>query len=1673
MSAGLPAALADAIAAEQAATVSELGIGPTLWLAAAPLWTRSAAEACGFPAQPLTEFIAKARRVGWCETRGSLLSGRSGELRFWMPDQLRRGVIDVLGQWLDTVEMTHMAISIAERLMALPADIIPDTLRDWAELMIADYPGQQLVDRVGAAVGRGDVAAAQSLFAAGQSVAPLLATTSELAVDRARRLVNLGARRRQDSKAVELYLDRQELSDAVSALLRPDAARWALHLRGVGGVGKTMLIRYLASGRFAAERDLGLFPVARADFDHISADYPVRRPVQLLLEIADELALHTAGSSGADRALSAFRATAVSAHEALSGRREDGPPTLEHPLVLRAIDAFGQALDQLGDVLLILDTCEELSKADADNPGAPALRATLGIIERLHEQAPSTRVLFAGRRPLPAREYLAIAEVAGFTVSEARDYLGRFSSRELAPDLADAMIRQSAAVDTAVPAADALPDRVSPFDLALYLSWAEEDPGLDRRRIAAGSDAYVDGRIIARLGDPAAIAAVPVLAALGRCRVDTLLSLLPHDTDEALSGTLGARLAEQEWIHADGDPPVRLTVQPALTRRLRHYYGAAEREAGFAAMTARVARMLRDRLAGTPLADIDVDELLAALRLSGPADAAGLWDGIVRQAEAPPGRWGWIQNVADRVLGESQEDGWPTADALRGTVIAAQIAGRRRTRPQVRLYTLWREVKRWADSHPDPAMRDLLQARAACGMLHRTMAGPAITPYLPDSRQSDAAAPAALDAVDGLLESGRIPAVRELIGRGHLRAALDGAFGTRVQAWALVVLSRAEADRDRQRALDALAEAERLAAAAGDEPAWADWIPPEDLLARVRIERGLLGSPDTATLGRWEAYAAADVTRIDNERLASLCLRLRLGAGSIDPTALGFYEGIDRYHPGRLPACTAHELVPPLFVTLAEAELAAGRLGRALKIVQRRRDEALGVRQEHADDPTLRAADGELIRLARRFRLVDESSTITRLAAGNPTSSRTDLRDAARRAMAVLIGGPGPGFPGATAADWHVWWQCQSVPPVGLPPMSWLDRPGTVGADEDNIELDLEEMRLMGRPGVDELRPQLATWRAMSTWSATPARSADPFRDVRVDLRLHALSGTVDYQSPTGVPVRYVAEAAFDEAELLALRLPKHAARLFRVAALMYAQLPDPVGQVLATVSAASLGDDPADRESLLAAFADLRRAHPDLADMLTGPKSAPMEWAYWALRTRELLSKSAWPEPVDRPGSQFQVVAGNTAPYAAVYRSRLAGLKWAALAGAGLIAGLTVVAVAATSSGTSASPGGGGHPGPAGSPWWEILLIVLGGLAAVIVAAIPVIRRIRRIRRLTSGLLPKTIGPHSTRFTASFRIGHLGTLENPAEMTGGVRLLVEPARPRDVPGWRRLGPALLWPFFRLAKAVRRRPSTGYRGEYTSIAGQQATIRWEHDPAEDRALWRPGATATGSILLRASLAAQPWERILSESIGPGAIGRIEWVRHLETLAAPYQAGAAEITVEAPSEWGGAVRRTYSTEVAAQAGSVGVRHVIGRAIATTAGPRLDVRGEAASASGTAELLDARRLLDSRPALVVIQAEPTDQRVDAGLQDDAPERLALAAELIENGAPAVLVVPVLPVALALIVPRAAVAYGPGAPGWPHPAAAARLVAMRIRLDLLEHVEPSFLDDIVLFVNGGDYE
>src|SRR5262249_43818104 len=133
------------------------------------------------------------------------------------------------------------------------------------------------------------------------------------------------------------------------------------------------------------------------------------------------------------------------------------------------------------------------------------------------------------------------------------------------------------------------------------------------------------------------------------------------------------------------------------------------------------AHVLRREIRDSLLADIDVDELLTALRLSEPADAVDLWDCIAEEVTAT-GRWSWTLNVTRRVLGESQEERWPTVDALRATVLVSFRAASRGAPVLWDPRGAWAEVREWSDHHPDPGTARVLRARAALGLL----------PYAPD-----------------------------------------------------------------------------------------------------------------------------------------------------------------------------------------------------------------------------------------------------------------------------------------------------------------------------------------------------------------------------------------------------------------------------------------------------------------------------------------------------------------------------------------------------------------------------------------------------------------------------------------------------------------------------------------------------------------------------------------------------------------------------------------------------------------------------------------------------------------------------------------------------------------------------------------------------------------------------
>ena len=174
------------------------------------------------------------------------------------------------------------------------------------------------------------------------------------------------------------------------------------------------------------------------------------------------------------------------------------------------------------------------------------------------------------------------------------------------------------------------------------------------------------------------------------------------------------------------------------------------------------------------------------------------------------------------------------------------------------------------------------------------------------------------------------------------------------------------------------------------------------------------------------------------------------------------WESADGYAPDRVPTGSAHDLVPPLFVSVAQAWISAGRPERALALLDRRRNEAVRTRQ---DDSTVRQAEAATVAVISRLGLTDRQAFLRRLESTFTWAADLETRHQAMRALAII------GFPVLTsldphlnaAATWHAWWQSQ--PSSALAKLVSFDPhvadwpPPQTSADAADIRADLEELR--------------------------------------------------------------------------------------------------------------------------------------------------------------------------------------------------------------------------------------------------------------------------------------------------------------------------------------------------------------------------------------------------------------------------------------------------------------------------------------------------------------------------------------------------------------------------------------------------------------------------------------
>ena len=269
-------------------------------------------------------------------------------------------------------------------------------------------------------------------------------------------------------------------------------------------------------------------------------------------------------------------------------------------------------------------------------------------------------------------------------------------------------------------------------------------------------------------------------------------------------------------------------------------------------------------------------------------------------------------------------------------------------------------------------------------------------------------------------------------------------------------------------------------------------------------------------------------------------------------------------------------------------------------------------------------------------------------------------------------------------------------------------------------------------------------------------------------------------------------------------------------------------------------------------------------------------------------------------------------------------------------------------------------------------------------------------------------------------------------------------------------------------------------------------ISWDiAKPQASAAWWRRGrGTAAGVISdeLRNVPGPNAWERILAASLAPEAAGRIEWVRVTSHPAYP-DPPSGEPELLAPDAWWRALGDLYPPAPYRADGSISVRHVIGRAVATSAGPCMSIgagpadsyslapsvatnpslsRYPAAGAPGEPVLAGAQVLRLDKPGIVILQAEPTTDAVGSDPPDDQGEKLALAAALAQDGVPAILLIPVLPAQIARGIAQAIIAHAARRRGRD-----ARGLATRLRKLVAPHVPPQVLDDIVLFLHEDEPE
>ncbi|RKT54383.1 ATP-binding protein [Saccharothrix australiensis] len=957
-----------------------------------PRWNRALAADLGLTtADGFPRLVERLERAGLIE-RGIDSSDLGPDLdqpgeTFWIRSRYRREIGDHLRERLGRALQAEY-----EALCRLVDGLRPDDpqLRLWLAVrrFQHDPSGRSLLDRVDGLLGTGDVPAAAATVATARLVSDVIGGTLEGAVTRAQWRLDREYRTADDLDHLRGYFRRADIEEAIRRLVAtpddaPPGAPWALHLMGDAGVGKTMVLRYLASGRFAEEHGLAPFPVARVDFDHLDPRYPEQRPVELLVALTDQL-LGFAPSRSAEHYHRSVHDTAEALHEELARPEPDAGQA--RTLVAGAVERFARLVEETGrPVVLVLDTCEELAKLYAPGVSAPAIDRTFDLLERLHERVPQVRVVFAGRRwlvppdsrryggpRLRPRPYVSVLRIAGFTAAEADRFL---DSRSVPDALRPALLERSAVRGT---------DRYNPFELESYCSWVRSDGDLVAGDLLdAPGDPYIERRIVARVQDPAVFAALPAAVALGRFDLPLISPALRRAGVEP--GAAFDGLAAQEWINVvrlnpDGRPGV-VEVDEHIRDRIRNVLGTGD--LGAPLDERRLGRDAATVIEQTELSDVAAETVEAAMRLLPSDEAAALWEGIDRRVTRHD-EWGWAMQVTSRIAAVEAER--PTPGSVLAAVLATQAAARVHTGQRQGLAELWTEVQRSAPHHPLAGQRESLALRAQFGRFasgHRVEAA--------DWNDLAGRALGRPDIADSVLAALDTAVAHPPVADAHaatvdrLLSALGDHPVPQIAAHALILRCGLVLRRGRPTDPAPLAaRAVELLEGAREPAKQRDWVAPRGLLDRARLMRVLValygGEPlPEATWRPWRADALRRGEEdVDADRLIAATLDYELCHGVVPVKSLAVPLP---HHSWSDTGWLHFGLGRPWVLAVADALSAAGRPWVAADLLGRHRRAAVASGE---DARVVEYCELALLRLCRRHRTTEWAPVVRLAHEGTP-----------------------------------------------------------------------------------------------------------------------------------------------------------------------------------------------------------------------------------------------------------------------------------------------------------------------------------------------------------------------------------------------------------------------------------------------------------------------------------------------------------------------------------------------------------------------------------------------------------------------------------------------------------------------------------------------------------------